>query len=217
MPCTLGSLFGSTSFFSGIMGFFFIFLYDFVGQFSAIVHPNIGIKLSTHQSSFGRRVSRVVCGEGGFSLGRSFNVVATSLLRNCRNPSSASESTYVPTIGRDLFKSFGFPAYPINNTLGVTSNEVLFRRISTHPGKAGLQFSYAIQGFLEAPLLGFAKLLNIFLQPSVLPFTYFSTSFCNFKFCICFGKLFPKVFNFGFMSFGLSVKFRFTFLHFIHQ
>jgi hypothetical protein len=48
MPCTLSSFFGSLSFFSGIMGFFFIFLYDLIGQFSATVHPNIKVKLSTH-------------------------------------------------------------------------------------------------------------------------------------------------------------------------
>jgi hypothetical protein len=159
----LSSFLGSPSFFSGIMGLFFIFLYDFVGQFSATVHPNIGVKLSTQQSSFGRRVSRVICEEGGFSLGCSFNVVATSLLQNCCNPSSASESTDVPAIGQDLFKSFGFPAYPINNTLGVASNKISFRRISIYSGKAGFQISYAIQGFLEAPFLGFTKLLNIFL------------------------------------------------------
>jgi hypothetical protein len=80
MPFALSSFFGSPSFFSGFMGFFFILLYDFVGQFPATVHPDIRIKFSAHQSSFGRRVSRVVCGEGGFDLGRSFNVVATSLL-----------------------------------------------------------------------------------------------------------------------------------------
>jgi hypothetical protein len=122
------------------MGFFFILLYDFVGQFSATVHPDIRIKFSAHQSSFGRRVFRVVCGEGGFSLGRNFNVVATSLLQNCRNTSSAGESTDIPTIAQDLFKSFGFPAYPINNALGVASNEVLFGRLSTYFGKAGFQF-----------------------------------------------------------------------------
>jgi hypothetical protein len=141
-------------------------------------------------------------------------MIATSLLQNCRNPSSAGESTNVPAIAEDLFKSFGFPAYPINNTLGVTSNEFLFGIIITHSSKAGFQFSYAIQGFLEAPLLGFAKLLNIFLQPCVRPFTYFSTSFCNFKFFISFGKFFPKVFNFGFISFRLSVKFCFIFFSF---
>jgi hypothetical protein len=70
-------------------------------------------------------------------------------------------------ITEDLFKSFGFSAYPINNSLGVTSNEILFGRICTHLGKTGFQFSYAIQGFLKASLLGFAKLLNILLQPSI--------------------------------------------------
>jgi hypothetical protein len=213
MPCALGSLFGSPSFFLGIMGFF----YDFVGQFLATVHPNIGVKLSTHQSSFDQRVSRVVGGEGGFRLGHSFNVVATSLLQNCHNISSASERTDIPAIAQDLFKSFGLPAYPINNTLGVTSNKILFERISTYFGKVVFQFSYAIQGFLEAPFLGFAKLLNIFLHSSVRPFTYFLTSFCKCKIFISFGKFFSKVFNFDFMSLGLSVKFLFTFLHFVHQ
>jgi hypothetical protein len=125
-------------------------------------------------------------------------MIATSLLQKCRNPLSTGESTNVPAIAEDLFKSFGFPAYPINNTLRVTSNEILFGRISTQPGKAGFQFSYAIQGFLEAPLLGFVKLLNIFLQPSVRPVTYFLLSFCKFKIFISFGKLFPKIFNFGY-------------------
>jgi hypothetical protein len=35
------------------MGFFFIFLYCFVGYLATGLHPNIGIKFSTHQSSFG--------------------------------------------------------------------------------------------------------------------------------------------------------------------
>jgi hypothetical protein len=48
----LGSFFGSLSSFSGIMGFFFIFLYNFIGHFSAAVHPDIGIKLPAHQSGF---------------------------------------------------------------------------------------------------------------------------------------------------------------------
>jgi hypothetical protein len=139
-PCAFSSLFGSPSFFSGIMDFFFILLYDFVGQLLATVHPDIGIKFSAHQSSFGRRVSRVVCGEGGFSLGRSFNAVATSLLQNCRNTSSASKSTDIPTIAQDLFKIFGFPAYPINNTLGGASNKIFFGRISTYFGKTSFQF-----------------------------------------------------------------------------
>jgi hypothetical protein len=95
-------------------------------------------------------------------MDHSFNMVATSLLQICCNPSSANESTNVPAIAEDLFKSFDFPAYPINNTLGVTSNEILFGRISTYSGKAGFQFSDAIQGFLEAPFLVFMKLLNIF-------------------------------------------------------
>jgi hypothetical protein len=78
-------------------------------------------------------------------------------------PPSVGEGTNVPAITEDLFKSFNFSAYPINNTLGVTSNEIFFGRICTHLGKASFQFPYAIQGFFKASLLGFAKLLNIFL------------------------------------------------------
>jgi hypothetical protein len=90
-------------------------------------------------------------------------MVATSLLQNYRNTSSTSESTNIPAIAQDLFKSFGFPTYPINNTFGVASNRILFGRISTYFGKAVFEFSYAIQGLLEALFIGFAKLLNIFI------------------------------------------------------
>jgi hypothetical protein len=138
-------------------------LYNFVGQFPATDHPHIGIKFSAHQCSFSRRIFCVVYGEGGFSLGRSFNMIATSLLQDSRNSSSAGESTDFPTIAQDLFKCFGFPTYPINNALGVTSDEVFFRIIGAYFGEAGFQFFHAIQGFLEAPFLGFTKLLNIFL------------------------------------------------------
>jgi hypothetical protein len=47
-PGALGSFFGSFRFFSSIVGFFFIFLYDFIGQFLATVHLDIGIKFSAH-------------------------------------------------------------------------------------------------------------------------------------------------------------------------
>jgi hypothetical protein len=122
------------------VGLFFILLYNFVGQFPAIVRPYIGIKFSAHQCSFSRRVFCVVYGEGGFSLGRSFNMIATSLLQDSRNSSSARESTDIPTIAQNIFKCFGFPAYPINNALGVASDEVFFRRIGAYFGKAGFQF-----------------------------------------------------------------------------
>jgi hypothetical protein len=46
-------LLSSLSFFSGVMGVFFILLYNFIGQFSATVHSDIRIKLSAHQSRFG--------------------------------------------------------------------------------------------------------------------------------------------------------------------
>jgi hypothetical protein len=90
-------------------------------------------------------------------------MVATSLLQNCRNTSSTRKGTNIPMIVQDFFKGFGFLAYSINEAFGVASNKVLLRRISTYFCKAAFQFFHAIQGFFEAPFLGFAKLLNIFL------------------------------------------------------
>jgi hypothetical protein len=108
------------------MGLFFIFLYNLVSHFSATVHPDIGIKLPAHQSSFDRGVFYVIYGEGSFGLGRNFNMVTTNLLQNCCNPSRAGKGTNVPAITEDLFKSFGFFTYPINDSFGVTSKEFFF-------------------------------------------------------------------------------------------
>jgi hypothetical protein len=58
-------------------------------------------------------------------------MIASSLLQNSRNSPSARESTNIPTIAQDFFESFGFPAYPLNNALGVTSDKILLRGIST--------------------------------------------------------------------------------------
>jgi hypothetical protein len=41
-------------------------------------------------------------------------MVATSLLQNFCNPSSADKGTNVPAITKDLFKGFGFFTDPIN-------------------------------------------------------------------------------------------------------
>jgi hypothetical protein len=88
-------------------------------------------------------------------------MVTISFLQNCCNPSGAGEDTNVPAITKDLFKGFRFFTYPINDSFGVTSNELFFQRVRTHLGKADFQFSYAIQGFLKASFFGFTKLLNI--------------------------------------------------------
>jgi hypothetical protein len=47
-PFVFSSLFSSLCFFPGVMGVFFILCYNFVGQLSATVHPNIRIKLPAH-------------------------------------------------------------------------------------------------------------------------------------------------------------------------
>jgi hypothetical protein len=108
------------------MGILFIFIYNFVGHFSTTVHPDVGIKFPAHQRGFRRRVLCVTYGEGGFGLGRSFNMVATSLLQNSCNPSSAGKGANITTTTKDLFKGFSFFTYPINDSLGVTSNEFFF-------------------------------------------------------------------------------------------
>jgi hypothetical protein len=143
MPCSLGNFFGSLSFFLSIMGFIFIFLYDFVGHFLATVHPDIGIKLPAHQSGIGRRVLRVVCGEGSFGLGHSFNMVTTSLLHNRCNPSSAGKGTNIPTITKNFFKGFGRFTYPINGPLG--SPRMNFSSEEYAPTLAKLVFSFHTQ------------------------------------------------------------------------
>jgi hypothetical protein len=90
-------------------------------------------------------------------------VIASSLFQNSCNSPSAGESTNIPTIAQDFLESFGFPAYPLNDAFGVTSNEVLLRGISTYFCKAVFQIFHTSQEFFEAPFLGLAKLLNIFL------------------------------------------------------
>jgi hypothetical protein len=133
-------------------------------------------------------------------------MVTTSLFQNCCNPSSVSEGTNITAITKDLLKGFDFFTYPINDPLRITSNELFFGGIRTHLGKAGFQFSYAIQGFLKASLLGFMKLLNILFQSNIRPFTYFLLYFCKFKIFISFNKFLLKILNFGFMDFRLALN-----------
>jgi hypothetical protein len=121
----LSSLFGLLSFFSGIMGFFFIFLYSFIGYLAAALHPNIGIEFPAHQSSFSRRLLHVVYGEEGFCLGCIFNMFTASFLQNCCNPSSTDEGTKISTIAKYFFKSFDFFADPLNDSFGIASNKFL--------------------------------------------------------------------------------------------
>jgi hypothetical protein len=91
-------------------------------------------------------------------------MTTSSLLQNSRNPpGDGEESTYISAIVQNFLKSFGFPAYPLNNTLGVTSNEILLRGVGTNFCSAVFQVFHVVQGFFEASFLGFVKLLNIFL------------------------------------------------------
>jgi hypothetical protein len=73
-------------------------------------------------------------------LGCSFDVITSSLLQNSRNPLGAGESADISVIVQNFLKSFGFPAYPFNNTFGVASNEVLIRGVGTYLCKAVFKF-----------------------------------------------------------------------------
>jgi hypothetical protein len=125
--CALSSLFSSLSFFSSIMGFFFIFLSSSVGYLAAAFHPNIGKKFPAHQSSFGRWLLCVVYGEDGFCLCCSFNMFSASFLQNCCNPSGTREGTKIPTIAKYFLKIFDFFADPLNDSFGIASNNFLLR------------------------------------------------------------------------------------------
>jgi hypothetical protein len=47
-PFAFSSLFSSLCFFPGVVGVFFNLFYNFIGQLSATVHPDIRLKLPTH-------------------------------------------------------------------------------------------------------------------------------------------------------------------------
>jgi hypothetical protein len=102
-------------------------------------------------------------------------MVVTSLLQNCRNPSSAGEGTNVPTITEYLFKSFGFSAYPIKNTLGVTSDE--FSSEEYAPTLAKMVFNFLTQS------KDFSKHLSLDSQSSS---TFFSSLVFDHSLISCF-------------------------------
>jgi hypothetical protein len=105
----------------------FSFFYSFVSNLAAALHPNIGIKFPAYQSSFGRRLLRVVYAEEGFCLGCGFNMFTTSFLQNRCNPSSTGEGTKIPTVAKNFFKSFTLFADPFNDSFGIASNKLFLR------------------------------------------------------------------------------------------
>jgi hypothetical protein len=109
------------------------------------------------------------------------------------------------------------PGYPLNNALGVASNEVFLRGVGTNFCKAVLPIFHTVQRFFEVSFFGLAELLNIFLQPGHPPFTYLLAGLHDFTIFFGFGKLFLKVFNLSFMGFGLSIALSFIFFYFIHK
>jgi hypothetical protein len=128
-------------------------------------------------------------------LSYSFHGFASSLLQNSCDSPGTGESANISAIIQNFLKSFGFPAYPLNDAFRVASNEVILRGLGTNFCKAVFQIFHAVQGIFEASFLGFTKLLNIFLQPGIPPFTYFLADLRDFTIFFSFGQLFPKIFN----------------------
>jgi hypothetical protein len=90
-------------------------------------------------------------------------VITSGFLQDGWNSPRTGKHANIPAITQNLFEGFGFSTYLFNDALGVASYEVFFSRVGTHFGEASFQFLHTIQGFLEAPFLGFAKFFNIFL------------------------------------------------------
>jgi hypothetical protein len=63
-------------------------------------------------------------------------MITTSLLPDSCNSSSAGEGADVPAVIQYFFEGFSFSPYPFNNTFGVASDKILFRRVGTHFGEA---------------------------------------------------------------------------------
>jgi hypothetical protein len=60
----------------------------------------------------------------------------SSLLQDSCNSSSAGEGADVPAVIQYFFESFSFSTYPFNNTFGVASDKIFFRRVGAHFGEA---------------------------------------------------------------------------------
>jgi hypothetical protein len=59
-------------------------------------------------------------------------MLATSLLQDGCDPSGTSKGTKIFSITENLFESFGFPADPLDNSIGVTADKSLLRGIGSN-------------------------------------------------------------------------------------
>jgi hypothetical protein len=150
-------------------------------------------------------------------LSYSFHVFTSSLLQNGCDSPGTEESTNISTVIQNFLKIFGFSAYPLNDAFGVASNKVLLRGVGTNFCKTTFSNFLRSPMIFEASFLGLVKLLNIFLQPGLPPFTYLLTGLRDSIIFFSFGQLFSKVFNLGFLGFGLGIVLSFDFFYFTHQ
>jgi hypothetical protein len=131
-------------------------------------------------------------------LSCSFHVFASSLLQNSCNSLGAGESTIIATVIQNFLKSFGFPAYPLNDAFRVASNEVLLRGVGTYLCKAVFQIFYAIQGFFKASFLGFASSSIFFsslaFHHSLISWLAFATSQFSLASASCFRRFSTSAF-----------------------
>jgi hypothetical protein len=63
-------------------------------------------------------------------------MIATSLLQDGRGPLGTSKGTKISSITKNFFKSFGFFADPLDNSIGVTADKSLFRGIGSNLSEA---------------------------------------------------------------------------------
>jgi hypothetical protein len=63
-------------------------------------------------------------------------MITASLPQDSCNSSSVGEGAYVPAVIQYFFESLSFYTYPFNNTFGVASDKIFFRRVGAHFGEA---------------------------------------------------------------------------------
>jgi hypothetical protein len=144
MPCALSSLFGSLGFFSGIMGFFFIFLYSFVSNLAAVPHPNIRIKFPAYQSSFDQRLLRVVFLEKMASAWVAALTCSQQVFsRIAATPRAPAKAQKSPRSLR--ISSKASPSSPIHSMTPSGSPRINFCSDEYAPALAKLSFSFFAQ------------------------------------------------------------------------
>jgi hypothetical protein len=59
-------------------------------------------------------------------------MVTADLFQNLYSPAGTSKSTEIPSITEYLVKSFSLPSNPLDNPIGVTTDELLLGRVRSN-------------------------------------------------------------------------------------